>query len=294
MKTNSRNVKIELALPVFLGILSSLILCAFMAIRAPEGREIFLARSAGPQEQPAALPDSAEEEEIAVKENAVQFFAVTAGNSRDPIQEMYREPEGREWVVCFFMELCDSREITEVILANADAFNISPALAFALSWEESRFNPKAVNRKNRDESIDRGLFQLNSRSFPNLEVQAFFDPRINARYGMGHLRYCLDAGGSELAALAIYNAGAGKVQNTGAPKTTLNYINRILENRRKIEARFEAQLQREESSLEQETDYLLEGSSGQLANAKPVRPRPLRLMLPLTGHWPDRKNRGRP
>ena len=145
----------------------------------------------------------------------------------------------------FFAGLCGSEEIAEVILANAGVFNIPPALAFALSWEESRFNPNAVNRKNRDESIDRGLFQLNSRSFPQLETQVFFDPKVNAWHGMGHLRHCLDTGGTEIAALAMYNAGTGKIKTTGAPKVTLDYINRILENRRKIEIRFQNRLRHE-------------------------------------------------
>ena len=55
---------------------------------------------------------------------------------------------------------------------------------------------------------------------------------------MSHLRFCLDTGGSEIAALAMYNAGTGRVNSTGTPRSTLDYVNRILENRLTIEKRF--------------------------------------------------------
>ena len=96
----------------------------------------------------------------------------------------------------------------------------------------------AVNTANRDESIDRGLFQLNSRSFPRLETQAFFNLSVNAYYGLSHLRHCLDTGGSEITALAMYNAGTNRVNNTGAPRATLDYIGRILDTRSEIDSRF--------------------------------------------------------
>jgi hypothetical protein len=43
---------------------------------------------------------------------------------------------------------------------------------------------------------------------------------------------------TEIAALAMYNAGAGRVTASGAPKSTLDYISRILENKNKIENKF--------------------------------------------------------
>jgi len=95
-----------------------------------------------------------------------------------------------------------------------------------------------VNTKNRDGSIDRGLFQLNNRTFPHLELQAYFSPDVNSWHGMSHLRFCLDTGRTEIAALAMYNAGTGRVSVSGTPKTTLDYISRILENKSKIENSF--------------------------------------------------------
>jgi hypothetical protein len=239
------NVKMELVLPVFLGGLSSLALCALLAVHEPgvQGPSHAVTETANSEnvsleQQPVKVEEPPEEE-------AFRILTGRPGQERDLIQEMYRQPDIREWVIVFFEEICNSREIAEVILTNADVFNIAPALAFALSWEESRFNPHAVNNKNRDGSIDRGLFQLNNRSFPLIEIQSFFDPTVSACNGMQHFKYCLDAGGSEIAALAMYNAGAGKVTATGAPKHTLDYISRILQNRMNIEARFRVRLQHE-------------------------------------------------
>jgi soluble lytic murein transglycosylase-like protein len=156
----------------------------------------------------------------------------------DLIQRSYRNAANRERVVDFFAALTGSAELAAVILANADIFGIPPALAFSLCWEESRYNPKAVNRKNRDRSVDRGLFQLNSLSFPDLKDEDFFDADINARYGLSHLRWCLDNAGTEVAALAMYNAGTARVRSGGTPHTTLDYISRILKRQRGIEESF--------------------------------------------------------
>ena len=221
--------KIELIMPVFTGCLCSLILCALLMVRQPDAHDC----TAENQE----MYNTAAEENF-VEAELTYFFAQVGAERRDLILELFRDPEAQGRVIGFFAEICASPEIAEVILVNAESYNISPALAAALAWEESRLNPRAVNTKNQDESIDRGLFQLNNRSFPRLEIQSFFNPKVNAKHGMSHLRYCLDAGGSEIAALAMYNAGANRVRHSGTPKSTLDYVNRIMENRRNIEDLF--------------------------------------------------------
>jgi soluble lytic murein transglycosylase-like protein len=143
--------------------------------------------------------------------------------------------------LAFFSALVQSGEIASSILVNADKFDIPPSLAFALCWGESRFKPQAVNRANRNRSIDRGLFQLNSESFPDLQEADFFNPGLNAYYGMAHLRWCLDTGGSEVAGLAMYNAGANRVKEGATPRQTLDYVSRILEFRNGIESLFQVE-----------------------------------------------------
>ena len=223
----------EKVIPLFTGVLGSLILCALIALYTNSFQKISIEDTEVFEEDQEELGSSF----LAVREKL-----------HDPVLEYYRNPEYQEWVVNFFAGICSNMEIAQAVLQNADEFNVPAALALALSWEESHFNPRAVNRHNRDGSIDRGLFQLNNRSFPNLELDAFFDVRINARYGISHLRHCLDFGGTEVSALAMYNAGTGRVNTSGAPRVTLNYISRILENRAKIEARFHTMLIKEEEA----------------------------------------------
>jgi hypothetical protein len=211
-------------------------------------------------------------ERSSITEN-IYFFTRNAQGRQDFILELYRDPVSRERVVEFFAGICASRDIAEAILANAEMYDIPPALAVALAWEESRFDPRAVNTKNRDQSIDRGLFQLNNRSFPRLDIQAFYNPRVNAQYGMSHLRYCLDTGGSEIAALAMYNAGAGRVNSSGTPRSTLDYISRIINNRSEIEGLF----QERESQFQEQLDTFAD-----FAEAQPERPR-LVPLIPLAG-----------
>ena len=237
-RTNFRNVKMELVIPLFTGVWGSLLLCALFAILTG-----FF----------SLVPVTAETEIYIEEEQENSYWSLALiEKSTDIVMEYYRDLEYQEWVIDFFSGICSNREIAQAILHNADEFNVPVALAFSLSWEESRFNPRAVNRYNRDGSIDRGLFQLNNRSFPNLDINAFFNIQTNARYGISHLKHCLNTGSTEVSALAMYNAGTGRVTTTGAPKVTLNYISRILENRSRIESRFHTMLIREEERRLQE------------------------------------------
>ncbi|MDR3167539.1 MAG: transglycosylase SLT domain-containing protein [Treponema sp.] len=156
------------------------------------------------------------------------------GNKPDIILSSYRDEISRDRVVYLFGTLARSNEVAAIILTNANTFNIPPSLAFALCWEESRYNIMAVSRENRNGSIDRGLFQLNSLSFPQLNAEDFFNPSINAYYGLAHLRWCIDVGGSEIAGLAMYNAGTNRVRQNGTPKNTLDYISRVLAYQQRI------------------------------------------------------------
>jgi len=223
-----RKTKMKYVIPLFAGVFCSLFLCALIA------------GYSGYFKKPSTVVVIEK-----VKEDFSTLFAPTE-STPDPVLEYYRNPEYKDWVIEFFTGVCSNQEIAYAILNSSDEFNVPPALAFALCWEESRFNPSAVNRQNRNGSIDRGLFQLNNQSFPHLDISIFYNISSNARYGINYLRQCLNSGGTEISALAMYNAGAGRIKSTGAPEVTLNYISRILENRRKIESRFHSRLIREE------------------------------------------------
>ncbi len=158
----------------------------------------------------------------------------------DIIAASYEDPLRREAVLAFFSSITKSRPIARAILDNAEAYSVPVSLAFALAYEESQFNPRAINRNS--ESVDRGLFQLNSKSFPNLTIEQFYDPDLNAKKGLAHLAYCLKEGGNEVAGLAIYNAGFGRVSRGGTPRKTLDYISRITKYAANLETLFEAQV----------------------------------------------------
>ncbi|MCL2067476.1 MAG: lytic transglycosylase domain-containing protein [Treponema sp.] len=253
---NFHNVKMEFVFPLFAGVLGSLILCMSPAVSSAN----VLVYG---QPENIATADFTEETE---PEEYDCLFTAPVKKTPDPILERYSDPEYREWVIDYFTELCSSREIADTILAYSEHFGVPPALAFALSWEESRFNPRAVNLKNLNESIDRGLFQLNDRSFPHLEIGTFFNINDNTRYGIGHLRHCLDTTGFEIAALAMYNAGEGRIKNIGTPKVTLDYLNRILENRIKIEDHFSDSFLRKDEVILVEEDEIQEQPPAKVRN----------------------------
>jgi len=242
-----RKIKIEYVIPVFLGSLCSL----FFGALAANSMGFFEKNESAAAAEIIFEPEPEEE-----KEDLTLLFAANEAVP-DVVLEYFRNPEFNEWVLEFFSGVCANREIAQAILLNSDHFNVPPALAFALCWEESRFNPRAINNTNRDGSVDRGLFQLNNKSFPNLDVTSFYDIESNVYYGVGHLRHCMNTGGSEISALAMYNAGTGRVRSTGAPHVTLNYISRILENRRKIESRFHSWLIKEEESRFNSAEILI-------------------------------------
>lgn len=159
----------------------------------------------------------------------------------DPVLALYRSPQSRPAVEWFFSRVTGNREIAQAILENAEKNDISPTLAFSLAYVESRFNANAVN-KNTNHTIDRGLFQLNSATFPKLTEDEFFDPKVSAKYGMSHLRYCMDVAGNDITALAMYNAGTARVKANKTPQRTLNYVAKISSYRSRLDGRFDTDI----------------------------------------------------
>lgn len=166
--------------------------------------------------------------------------AIEAGRKKDRSLALYRAEASRNDVIWFYEHITGNEQITRIILENANRNNIPAALAFALAWEESRYQPRAVNKN--ATSIDRGLFQLNNKAFPKLVEKDFFNPATNAKNGLAHLSYCINLSGNEIAALAMYNAGTTKVRNNNTPKRTLDYVSRILSYREGLDRLFYQQV----------------------------------------------------
>jgi soluble lytic murein transglycosylase-like protein len=129
-----------------------------------------------------------------------------------------------------------SKEIALPILYYAEQRELSLSLVFSLVWVESRFKPTAVNRNST--SIDRGLFQLNNRSFPHLSENDFFDTHVNARHGTSYLRFSLNQFSDWQKALAVYNAGLSRVRANEIPSSTKVYVTRVSAYREYVEKRF--------------------------------------------------------
>jgi hypothetical protein len=158
--------------------------------------------------------------------------------SEQPILALYREDLTHQAVVDFFVRLTGSPETALPILYHAEQAGISLSLVFALAWVESRYSPIAVNQN--ATSTDRGLFQLNSRTFTELTEDDFFHPDINTYHGISYLEWCLEHTDSEMQAVAVYNAGLTRVRAGRTPASTLIYVDRISRFRATLEREFRA------------------------------------------------------
>jgi soluble lytic murein transglycosylase len=113
-----------------------------------------------------------------------------------------------------------------LILLNARANNVPPALVKAVIAAESRFDSAAVSRAGAQ-----GLMQLMPQTAQQLGVGDPFRPDENVRGGTRYLRAMLDRYGDMSRALAAYNAGPTAVDHyRGVPPypETRDYVRRVL------------------------------------------------------------------
>jgi soluble lytic murein transglycosylase-like protein len=157
---------------------------------------------------------------------SIEISEIDLGSDTLSALTLYRHPLTREAVVDFFVKLTGNEEVSLVILYYSDKYRINPFLLFSLVYNESGFRPSALSLN--PGSVDRGLFQLNSRTFPELQDDDFYNVDTNVRHGIRHLIYCLNnSGGDESRALAIYNAGYGRVMSGSIPVSTVAYVRNI-------------------------------------------------------------------
>jgi soluble lytic murein transglycosylase-like protein len=121
-----------------------------------------------------------------------------------------------------------NEEIAEYVIKYSAINNLDPKLVLSLIKAESNFDPKAINY-NSNESIDRGLMQLNSSSFMEMSPKEFYDIETNISLGCEYLRWCLDKSDENLIlGLTYYNNGYKKTKKSIVSERTLCYINKIL------------------------------------------------------------------
>jgi len=177
----------------------------------------------------------------AIKKDSLNSQVLFVAKQKDEGLQYYRQLSSRVAVIDFYSEVTGDRTIALAILEYANQYNIPISLAFALAYSESEYNCKAVNR-NTNNSIDRGLFQLNNKSFPYIKEAAFFDPNVSAKQGLAFLRYCLNTAGNEIGALAMYNAGPTSVKTNRTPQQTLNHIANITAYRKGLDELFDKEI----------------------------------------------------
>ena len=108
----------------------------------------------------------------------------------------------------------------DIIVQQAADKDVDAALIAGVIYAESRFVDQT------SEAGARGLMQITPGTANEIEQRSggttfdpatdLSDPQINIQYGTYHLRELLDLyGGNEVAALAAYNAGPGKVDDWG-------------------------------------------------------------------------------
>lgn len=154
-------------------------------------------------------------------------------SQHNPLLDYYQQESTHQLVNDFFVRLTGSEQIALPILFHAETHDVPIALFFAVAWVESRFRPWARNVNISTE--DRGLFQLNSASFRQLDGSEVYNPEINTLHAARYMRYCLrNANGNPATALAIYNAGLGRVRSGSIPRSTQVYISRVLSYRSQI------------------------------------------------------------
>lgn len=161
---------------------------------------------------------------------------LNAAKGETLIIDRYLSPETKDHVIEFFTGYTRDREISAKILEYSIKYDVPPTLSFAISRIESSYIPTAVNQNS--SSTDRGLFQLNSKTFTDLTLEEFFDIDTNSENGIRFIKWCLDTGKNEVSALAMYNAGSGRVSGRGTPKMTLDYISKVLAFRTELQDEF--------------------------------------------------------
>jgi len=112
------------------------------------------------------------------------------------------------------------------ISSAAEHHGVDADLIVSVITAESKFNPKAISRKNA-----RGLMQLLPETAARLGVKNIFDPQENIEAGTKYLRELLDRYDNNLIlTLAAYNAGPQRIDQfkTVPPyRETISYVRRV-------------------------------------------------------------------
>lgn len=110
-----------------------------------------------------------------------------------------------------FPTSADQTRIESCITSAAIYRNQDPKLLMAIAVQESGLNPNAVNRGNKNGSVDHGLFQINSAWLPTLArhgitERQLYDPCIASYVAAWILAQEIDRHGPTWRAIGAYNS----------------------------------------------------------------------------------------
>ncbi len=114
------------------------------------------------------------------------------------------------------------KDISELILKSSQETGLDPSILAAILWNESGYNPRALN----DE--DRGIAQINRRAFPNITDAQAYDPHFAIPFMARTIKGYLDKTGDLHTAIAAYNVGIGRAPNRGP--IGKSYVKRVARN----------------------------------------------------------------
>ncbi|UCD34071.1 MAG: lytic transglycosylase domain-containing protein, partial [Nitrospiraceae bacterium] len=113
-----------------------------------------------------------------------------------------------------------------IIASTSSKYNIEPAILKAVITAESNWDAKAISPKG---AI--GLMQLMPSTAEDMEVANPHDPEDNIEGGARYLRHLLNRFNGDLdLALAAYNAGPGRVEQSGGIPPiaeTIKYVKNV-------------------------------------------------------------------
>jgi soluble lytic murein transglycosylase-like protein len=113
--------------------------------------------------------------------------------------------------LCPMAVLADQARIERCIASAAQYRHQDPKLLKAIAVQESGMNPSAVNRNNKNGSVDIGLFQINSSWLPKLKKQGIterqlYDGCVSAYVAAWILAHEIDTHGLTWRAVGAYNS----------------------------------------------------------------------------------------
>jgi len=119
------------------------------------------------------------------------------------------------------------QEVRDLILNAAKEADVPPALIAAILFNESGFNPKAINI-NSEGNIDRGIAQINTVAHPEITDSQAFDPSFAIPFLAKKLKGDREYFGNLGQAISAYNVGRGGASQNG-PRGKM-YLDKVLQN----------------------------------------------------------------